>query len=207
MRLSHLVFVFLLWISPMVWGEESFRAEPVSLPGGSLLVAPHADSVVVVSRVWLITKGERVEGTLNGTPISWLPRFGNGTNVATLGLEIGKQKLVLGNDTVEFVLGRNDQDHSGPKEWQVYRLHNMKPGPNPCMECHVCEKSNDGISVGALNPPDKACFRCHEMKDITRQHANTKLEKNWLETCRDCHFLHASPNKYLLRKPRESYLK
>ena len=187
--------------------NTSFRAEPVRLSSGNLLIAPHADSVVVASRVWLIFKGEQEPISLNGKDLEWNPRFGGDVHTAILRLEIGMQRLKIGEDEIQFVLGRNDENHAGPKDWQVYRLHNMKPGPNPCMRCHVCEKIGEEIHVGALNPPKDACFNCHELEKINEQHANTRLEENWRESCKDCHFLHASPNKYLLRQPRELYLK
>ncbi|MDO4550870.1 MAG: hypothetical protein Q4C96_06420 [Planctomycetia bacterium] len=187
---------------------QTFRAEPVTLPSGRILVAPHPESVVVVSRVWLIIKGECGDLKLNGVPKKWNDRFSGDVHVATLGLEIGMVTLEIGEDKYRFVFGQNEVDHAGPKEWSVYRMHNMKPGINPCKECHDCQRNDDKkILVGNLNPPDKACFHCHETELLTKQHINTILENNWLQNCKDCHFIHMSPHKYLLRKPRTEYLK
>ncbi|MDO5113113.1 MAG: hypothetical protein Q4E67_01930 [Planctomycetia bacterium] len=208
MSFPRLLIGICVWVTGWccVWSAD-FKAEPVQLSNGKILVAPHADSVVLVSRLWLILRGEKEDLTLNGQPLKWNKRFEGDVHVADLRLEIGMQRLKIGEEEVRFVLGRNEVDHSGPAEWQVYRLHNMKPGPNPCRECHVCEKVEDKIHVGDLNPPQEACFRCHERDDIQKQHANTRLEENWMESCSDCHFVHASPHKYLLRQPREQYLK
>lgn len=188
---------------------EGFRAEPVRLSESSVLIAPHDDSVVVVSRLWLIMKGEIPEEvTLNGQPIRWDRHFGGDVHVGILRLEIGMQNLKIGEKELHFALGRNEKDHAGPADWQVYRLHNMKPGPNPCMWCHVSEKMEEGtFRIGELKQPAEACFKCHLTEKIDVQHSNTKVDPNWREHCRDCHFIHASPHKYLLRQPRETYLK
>lgn len=187
---------------------EKFTAKPVQLNDNLLLIAPHDNSVVVVSRLWLILKGEIPEEvTLNGTPIRWDKHFGGDVRVGILRLEIGMQNLKIGDKEIHFVLGRNEEDHAGPEDWEVYRLHNMKPGPNPCMRCHECEKQEDKTNlVGALMTPENACFKCHLHEKINVQHSNTQLEANWKERCSECHFIHASPYKYLLRQPRKTYL-
>ncbi len=187
---------------------EQFMAKPVQLNDDLLLIAPHDNSVVVVSRLWLILKGEIPENvTLNGLPIRWDKHFGGDVRVGILRLEIGMQNLKIGDKEIRFALGRNEKDHVGPEDWGVYRFHNMKPGPNPCMRCHECEKQEDNTNlVGALMTPENACFKCHTHEKIDVQHSNAMLEANWKERCSDCHFIHASPYKYLLRNPRETYL-
>ncbi len=186
---------------------EGFRAEPFRLPSGRLIVAPHPDSVVVVSRVWMIMKGEPAELKVNGVTKKWNERFVGDVHATMLGLEIGMVNLEIGEEKCRLAFGQNEMDHVGPKDWKVNRMHNMKPGPNPCMECHECQREDKNVRVGELNPPDKACFHCHETDLITKQHANTQVEENWMQHCKDCHFIHMSPHKYLLRKPREEYLK
>ncbi len=189
---------------------SDFTAEPVKLNESLFLVAPHDNSVVVVSRLWLILKGELPEEpvTMNGQPFTWDKHFGGDVHVGILRLEIGMQNLKIGDDELHFVLGRNEKDHAGPEDWQVYRLHNMKPGPNPCIECHNGEKDEEEkFHVGTLKTPDEACFKCHQTDKIQTQHENTRLDSNWTQSCRDCHFIHASPYKYLLRQPQETYLK
>ncbi|MBE6426677.1 MAG: hypothetical protein E7029_11980 [Planctomycetaceae bacterium] len=189
--------------------DEKFDAKPVQLSDKTFLIAPHGDSVVVVSRLWLILKGECPEEVLhNGQPVRWDSNFGGDVHVSILRLDIGMQKLKIGDRELEFVLGRNEKDHAGPSEWMVYRLHNMKPGRNPCMRCHETEKNADGkIEVGALMSAQDACFKCHIPEKIDVQHSNTVVNDDWRTKCSDCHFIHASPYKYLLRQPRGSYLK
>ena len=192
--------------------SEDFRAEPMKLESGQLMIAPRPDSVVVVSKVWLILKSddpnaEPGEVKLNGEPVSWNPRFVGNVRVTDLWLDIGWQKMEVNGQKFRFAMGQNDIDHVGPKEWPVVRLHNMKPGPNPCAECHQCEKEDRKIRVGELKPPQDACFHCHEVPKLTEQHEKVKLEENWQESCRDCHYLHVSPYPYLLRKPKEGYMK
>ena len=191
---------------------EDFRAEPMKLESGQLMIAPRPDSVVVVSKVWLILKSddpnaEPGEVKFNGEPVSWNPRFVGNVRVTDLWLDIGWQKMEVNGQKFRFAMGQNDIDHVGPKEWPVVRLHNMKPGPNPCAECHQCEKEDRKIRVGELKPPQDACFHCHEVPKLTEQHEKVKLEENWQESCRDCHYLHVSPYPYLLRKPKEGYMK
>ena len=204
---SHLAFILLLFLIPHhAQSAENFKAEPVTLPSGRLIVAPHPDSVLVVSRVWLIMKGEPATLSVNGVEKKWLPRFVGDVRVAMLGLDIGMVNVQLGDEKFRVVLGQNDMDHAGPKDWSIYRMHNMKPGPNPCMECHEYENTAGNIRVGVLNPPEIACFRCHDTDLLIKQHENTVLEENWLQECAACHFIHASPHKYLLRNPRAEYL-
>lgn len=208
-----LIFSIVCWFSGIsgAYAQEasSFHAAPVQLSENTCLIAPHENSVVVVSRLWLILKGDVPEEVLhNGKPVKWDKHFAEGTYVGILRLDLGMQNLKIGERELQFVLGRNEKDHAGPEEWQVYRLHNMKPGPNPCMRCHESEKQEDGkAKIGALMKPEEACFKCHIMEKIDVQHSNTKLSGDWKEKCSDCHFIHASPHKYLLRQQRETYLK
>ncbi|MDO4571056.1 MAG: hypothetical protein Q4D38_11770 [Planctomycetia bacterium] len=187
--------------------ESAFRAEPTALSGGRMLIAPHANSVVLQARLWLIVRGDEVPLALNGNELRWNDRFAGDVHVAILRLDIGKSRLQIGDDEIQFVLGRNEESHAGPKDWLVYRLHNMKPGPNPCLHCHECEKEEGKVFVGNVKTPQDACYKCHLADKIDEQHANTKLEDDWREKCSDCHFIHASPHMYLLRQPRELYLK
>lgn len=189
--------------------NDAFHAAPVQLSENTYLIAPHENSVVVVSRLWLILKGDVPEETLhNGKPVRWDTHFADGTHVGILRLDLGMQNLKIGDREFQFVLGRNEKDHAGPSDWLVYRLHNMKPGPNPCMRCHESKRQEDGkVKIGALMKPDDACFKCHIGEKIDVQHSNTVLKEDWKEKCSECHFIHASPHKYLLRQPRETYLK
>ena len=206
-----LIFFFVLFSVVCCCAQETFRAEPVQIGENLQLVAPHDNSVVVQSRIWLILKGElpRDDVLFNGKPLKWDRHFGGDTHVGVLGMEIGQQSLQIGGKELHFVLGRNDKDHAGDPSWNVYRLHNMKPGPNPCARCHETVKNEeDGlIRVGELMTPADACYKCHISEKLDEQHQATKLEENWRENCRDCHFIHASPHDHLLRQPRETYLK
>lgn len=207
------LFVFALLSFAVLPGncaaDDAFRAEPVKLSDKTFLIAPHGNSVVVVSRLWLIMKGELPEEVLhNGSPIRWEPHFSGDVHVAILRLDIGMQSLKIGDQELSFVLGRNEEDHAGSPDWMVYRLHNMKPGRNPCMRCHESERQEDGkAKIGALMKPADACFKCHLNDKIEVQHSNTHVNPDWKEKCSECHFIHASPYKYLLRQPRETYLK
>ncbi len=203
--------VCLFWdVSAALTQEDGlFHAAPVQISENTYLIAPHENSVVVVSRLWLILKGELPEETLhNGKPVKWDEHFAEGIHVGILRLDLGMQNLKIGDHEFQFVLGRNEKDHAGPNDWLVYRLHNMKPGPNPCMRCHESQRRDDGkVKIGALMSPENACFKCHIREKIDVQHSNTKLNEDWKEKCSECHFIHASPHKYLLRQPRETYLK
>ena len=220
----------LVWIAAVSWGwaeepavrepaaqgpavQESAEQEvgPLVLPSGLTLVSPYPHAVVSISRLWLIVKSETGEFpekvTLNGEPLTWHKRFDGNVRVVDMWLDIGKQKLQMGDDKISFVLGKNEQDHAGPADWQLYHFHNMKVEPNPCMHCHEHPKVNGKIQIGALKKTKEACFECHEEPKLVEQHAKTQLEDNWQETCSTCHYLHASPYVPLLRKPKEGYLK
>lgn len=199
-------------ITHSVKKADEFQAQSVKLHSGRILVAPHADSVIQTPRPWMILKGTPGTIRVNGVEKKWNPRFIGDVCVADLRLDVGLVKVEISQengpaDVINFSVGMNDIEHAGPPEWKMYRMHNMKPGPNPCMWCHEYKKEDATVAIGELNPPEKACFKCHERPLITKQHKNTVITENWLEICSSCHFLHASPYKFLLRKPRSEYLK
>ncbi|MBO5436364.1 MAG: hypothetical protein J6A23_01765, partial [Thermoguttaceae bacterium] len=85
-------------VSAQEAGNEKFDAKPVQLSDKTFLIAPHGNSVVVVSRLWLILKGECPEEVIhNGQPVRWDSNFGGDVHVSILRLDIGMQKLKIGD--------------------------------------------------------------------------------------------------------------
>ena len=175
--------------SPVVKTETSQSAEA----GKTRVLFPPHHGVVLAGTFNVIAQGVPGELKINGKPQTW-DRFAPPLSVARVGLVPGIHVIRIGNERIDFSVGLNEEEHDGPKEWEVYRHHAI-PTFSRCTVCHQTSIEHGLAVVGPPRTPS-ACFDCHPRKDFQTQHA---LLHEPLDRCQSCHSLHRSTRKSLLK--------
>lgn len=133
---------------------------------------------------------------VDGKAREWEP-FQPPLRVAHVRLSPGMHEIRIGDRRREVVVALNEEEYDAPRDWAVYRHHEMKHNEQGCADCHQTGKQNGRITVGELKSYE-ACFECHEPVDFDVIHSHP-LDP--IEHCEICHALHGSPRKALLKAP------
>jgi len=175
----------------VLWCDE--RLPSPSPPADVKIIFPPPNAVLLVGTFYVIVKGEG-ELFVDGQRQPWEP-FAPPLRVAKVGLYPGLHEIRVGRRTISFSVALNEEEFEGPRNWPLYRLHTIS-AHQQCEACHVVSRSAGGLaSIEGLKGPS-ACFACHRRTDFEARHSHPFPP---LEHCQNCHALHGSPRKSLLK--------
>lgn len=179
------------WVGAL-WSDERLPS-PSSLAEGKVIFPP-SNAVLMVGTFYVIVKGGEGDLFVDGQRQSW-EAFAPPLRVAKVGLYPGLHEIRVGRRTIRFSVALNEEEFEGPRDWPIYRLHTIS-AHEQCGACHVVGRSGDGLtSLEGLRGPS-ACFACHRRTDFEARHSHPFSP---LEHCQNCHALHGSPRKSLLK--------
>ena len=202
-RLSRAVFatgviaglVFLGSTSLGVSGEKAADTEQTGI------ISPPDHAVLLSGNVDLICRTDRPNFEIDSRKYEW-EFCGNPVRVARVRLVPGVHELKIGDKKVEVVVALNEDEHDGPADWKIQRVHKTANDSERCHACHEVDGKDGRISVGKVKSHE-ACLECHEAVDLTEDHPGIAKP---LENCLTCHALHGSPHKSLLKAPKGKLL-
>lgn len=174
-----------------LWCDE--RLPSPQAPGEGKVVFPPPRAVLMVGTFYVIVKGGEGELLVDGRPQTWEP-FAPPLRVAKVGLYPGVHEIRIGRRTIPFSVALNEEEFEGPRDWPIYRLHTIS-AHEQCGACHVTRLVDGRTSVEGLKGAS-ACFACHRKADFEVRHSHPFPP---LEHCQNCHALHGSPRKSLLK--------
>ena len=157
-------------------------------PDQALLLSGNFDVIVRTTA--------KAELLVDGKPHAW-EAFAPPIHVARLSLEPGRHVVQIDDQKREFVVALYADPHAGPPGWEPFKHHPIGSEEDRCADCHETSRQNGKTAVGLLKSY-KACFECHMKVDFDVAHCHP-LEP--LESCKNCHALHASSRQSLLRAP------
>ncbi|MBM3472598.1 MAG: hypothetical protein FJX75_04900 [Armatimonadetes bacterium] len=119
--------------------------------------------------------------------------------VARLELRPGRHEIAVGPTKLQVYVREGDVPPE-VAEWTVYGSHpGDADGWKDCRACHEVTAANGRQSVGTLREP-VACQQCHSSEDFQLAHFHPEKP---LAGCHQCHALHGSSAKSLLKAPRK----
>lgn len=183
------------WAS-LLWSDE--RLPTSCPPSEGKVVFPPPNAILMVGTFYVIVKGGDGELLVDGQHQPWEP-FAPPLRVAKVGLYPGLHEIRLGRRVIPFSVAVNEEEFEGPRSWPVYRLHTIS-AHEQCGACHVTASNNGMISIEGLKGA-AACFACHRKADFEARHSHPLPP---LEHCQNCHALHGSPRKSLLKADPKS---
>ncbi len=159
------------------------------------IVFPPDRAVLLAGTFNVIVKGGQGSLSVDGQPQPW-DAFAPPLRVTRIGVTPGLHEIRIGDRKVAFSVGLSEEEHDGPKDWPIYRFHGI-PAFVRCSVCHETSQKDGLASVAGLKGA-KACFACHKVAEFEARHSHTLKP---LEHCQNCHALHGSARKSLLKAP------
>ena len=190
--------------------ESTDPAKPFEpLPEGKTIVTPPNESVLLGSQIGVIVRGQIDEFYLDDDPYPVSKRINSpAASFSLLKVSPGRHTVYMtfkngSEEEINFVVAQNERDHNGPKTWKRFYQHQFENISNPCQKCHLTQKTDDGkVQVGHWKSVQESCFSCHvETKRLKLEgfHKDIK-DKDWIEKCTDCHYVHKGTVRTLLRE-------
>lgn len=164
---------------------------------------PTDQSTIETGRLELICiAGEGVKKPpalrVDGKARRWQP-FALPVLVARLELKPGRHEIAIGATKLRVCVTEGDPPSERP-EWPAFSAHpDGADGWRDCGACHEVTEANGRQSIGALREPT-ACQHCHSSEDFQLAHFHPEKP---LAGCHQCHALHGSSAKSLLKAPRK----
>jgi len=164
---------------------------------------PADQSVLETGRFELIclaAEGVRKPPALrvDGKAGRWQP-FALPALVARLELKPGRHEIAVGPTKLQVYVRGGDLPPE-VAEWPVFGTHpGDADGWKECHACHEVTQEGGRQSVGPLGEP-VACQHCHSSEDFQLAHFHPEKP---LAGCHQCHALHGSSAKSLLKAPRK----
>lgn len=189
LQIATLLGFFGLFVAGAVLSVE----RPASPPEMQVLF-PADRSTLMTGTFNLIVRGGQGELRVDGQPQPWEP-FDPPLRVAKIGLAPGLHEIRVGERKLAFSVALNEEEHEGPKDWPVFRAHAI-PADRRCDTCHETRRNEGRVAVGALKPTATSCFACHLRDGFREVHS---VSSDAVAKCGDCHALHGSTRKALLR--------
>ena len=136
---------------------------------------------------------------IDGRAGRWQP-YGLPVLVARLKLKPGRHAIAIGPTRLQVYVRGSDPSPE-EAEWPAIRAHpGGTDGWKDCRACHEVAEENGRQSVGTLREP-MACQQCHSSEDFQLAHFHPEKP---LAGCHNCHALHGSPEKCLLKGPTKA---
>ena len=194
-----------VWFT-LILAAAALPGLPASTPGegeaGALRILFPADqSVIETGRFELIcVVADNAKGAprlrIDGKPGRWQP-YVPPVFVARLDLTPGRHAIAIGSTKLQVHVRGSDPPPEAA-EWPVFRSHpGGADGWKDCRACHEVTEQNGRQSLGALREPS-ACQECHSAEDFQLAHFHPEKP---LAGCHQCHALHGSAAKSLLKGP------
>lgn len=185
---------------------SSRAAEPTGgkREGGTApaILSPLHRSVLLSGRFDVIYRGEEVPLRVNSQERDWESSYASPVRVGHLRLSPGMHRLQIGDQSVEVCVALNEMEHDGPSDWPISRSHPMSPEEDRCADCHRTKWLDERLVVEQVRSPE-SCLGCHRAGDLEEPH---EPFGGVPKDCRECHVLHASPYRPLLKAPRSKIL-
>jgi predicted CXXCH cytochrome family protein len=160
-----------------------------------------ADGATIAGPVEVIaaaSEGEAPALSVDGAAAEWGP-YAPPAFATRLALDPGAHELVVGDQALQItVVAPVEKDQAIALGY--LRSHTgAEDGPRDCSACHAVEE-RDGLTVtGPPDTPDR-CLVCHSSVDFGLAHFHPLSP---LKKCEQCHALHGSARKGLLRAPKK----
>lgn len=158
------------------------------------ILFPPEHRVMICGTYHVIVKGEAGELKVDGQPQPW-EDFAEPIHVARLGLSPGIHTVEVAGRKIDFAVGMNADEHDGPKDWEFFRCHQIKPDEKRCGWCHQTTVQDGKMAVGQPRGAE-ACFECHQPAEWEAKHKPATQSD---ARCTNCHSLHGSSRKGLLK--------
>lgn len=162
-------------------------------PAEGKVIFPPPNGVLLVGTFYVIVKGGEGDLLVDGQRQPW-EAFAPPLRVARVGLYPGLHEIRVGRQVIPFSVALNEEEFEGPRNWPYYRLHTISAHER-CGACHIT-RSVDGLTAIEGLKGASACFACHRKGDFEARHSHPFRP---LEHCQNCHALHGSPRKSLLK--------
>lgn len=162
-------------------------------PAEGKVVFPPPNSVLMVGTFYVIVKGGDGQLLVDGQRQPW-EAFAPPLRVAKVGLYPGLHEIRVGRRVIPFSVALNEEEFEGPRNWPSYRLHTISAHKG-CAGCHVTRSVGGLTAIEGLKGAS-ACFACHPKVDFEARHSHPFPP---LEHCQNCHALHGSPRRSLLK--------
>ncbi len=182
--------VLACWVGAL-WCDE--RLPTPTPPADGKVVFPPPNAVLMVGTFYVIVKGGDGELFVDGQHHPW-EAYAPPLRVAKVGLYPGLHEIRVGRRVIRFSVALNEDEFEGPQNWPFYRLHTISAHEG-CGACHVTRLADGLTSIEGLKGAS-ACFGCHPKADFEARHSHPFPP---LEHCQNCHALHGSPRKSLLK--------
>ncbi len=139
----------------------------------------------------------RPELRVNGVLRNWGP-YKEPTLLTRVQLPPGRHEITIGPRTLRIYVRDEKKPDEAPDGWPVFRTHRGATEPwKNCSTCHELTRERGSTVIGALMEP-AACAKCHSPEAFELAHFHPEEP---LAACHDCHALHGSANKALLKGP------
>ncbi len=163
-------------------------------PKKARIISPPDEAVLLSGNLDIIAESPHGRIELDGKPCQCEP-FASPLCVAHVWLDPGMHELRVGDQRSQFVVALNEMEHDGPRDWKIYRFHDLEPDDRRCGACHVVQLEGDVTRVTGL-PTDDICMKCHEASEMRAIESHQVQPR---QACRTCHAIHGAPIKMLLK--------